>query len=51
MALKVVAAEMADPETIARLRREARIIAHLEHPGIVPVHDVGTLPTGASSTR
>jgi len=46
VALKVVAAEMADPETIARLRREARIIAHLEHPGIVPVHDVGTLPDG-----
>ena len=46
VAVKVVAAEMADPETIARLRREARIIAHLEHPGIVPVHDVGTLPDG-----
>jgi serine/threonine protein kinase len=46
VALKVVAAEMADPETIVRLRREARIIAHLEHPGIVPVHDVGALPDG-----
>ncbi len=46
VAVKVVAAEMADAETIARLRREARIIAHLEHPGIVPVHDVGTLPDG-----
>jgi eukaryotic-like serine/threonine-protein kinase len=46
VAVKVVAAEMADPETVARLRREARIIAHLEHPGIVPVHDVGTLPDG-----
>ena len=46
VALKVVAAEMADYETIARLRREARIIAHLEHPGIVPVHDVGALPDG-----
>jgi serine/threonine protein kinase len=28
------------------LRREARILASLEHPGIVPVHDVGTLPDG-----
>jgi serine/threonine protein kinase len=27
-------------------RVEARIIAALEHPGIVPVHDAGTLPDG-----
>jgi serine/threonine protein kinase len=46
VALKVIAAEMAEPETAARLRREALIIARLEHPGIVPVHDVGTLPDG-----
>ena len=26
--------------------REARIIAKLEHPGIVPVHDAGSLPDG-----
>ena len=29
-----------------RILREARILASLEHPGIVPVHDVGTLPDG-----
>ena len=27
-----------------RMRREAAIVARLEHPGIVPIHDVGVLP-------
>jgi serine/threonine protein kinase len=40
VALKVCAA--ASPDT----RPEARVLARLEHPGIVPVHDVGTLPDG-----
>jgi serine/threonine protein kinase len=46
VAVKVIAPETADPEVAERLLREARIIARLEHPGIVPVHDVGTLPDG-----
>jgi len=29
-----------------RLRREARTLAALEHPGIVPIHDVGVLGDG-----
>jgi serine/threonine protein kinase len=46
VAVKVIAPEHADPDVASRLLREARIIARLEHPGIVPVHDVGTLPDG-----
>jgi serine/threonine protein kinase len=30
----------------ARLRTEARVLARLEHPGIVPIHDVGRLADG-----
>ncbi|HKC60265.1 MAG TPA: serine/threonine-protein kinase [Myxococcales bacterium] len=44
VALKVL--DLEDPETEARLRREAEVLARLEHPGIVPVHDVGRLGDG-----
>jgi serine/threonine protein kinase len=33
-------------DLLARLTREAQVIARLEHPGIVPVHDYGTLADG-----
>ncbi len=46
VALKVLRAEGAGDHSARRLRREARILARLEHPGIVPVHDVGVLPDG-----
>jgi len=46
VALKVLGIEDSSGELGARLLREAKIIAQLEHPGIVPVHDVGTLPDG-----
>jgi len=46
VALKILDAAGASEELTARLIREARILAQLEHPGIVPVHDVGTLPDG-----
>jgi serine/threonine protein kinase len=44
VALKVLDGD--DPSRRERLEREARILARLEHPGIVPVHDVGELPDG-----
>lgn len=46
VALKVASAPEAGGDAAVRLLREARIIARLEHPGIVPVHDVGVLPDG-----
>jgi serine/threonine-protein kinase len=46
VALKVLDVADAPGELAARLLREARILARLEHPGIVPVHDAGTLPDG-----
>ncbi len=46
VALKVLAAESSSTDLAARLMREAEILARLEHPGIVPVHDAGTLPDG-----
>ncbi|PYY02855.1 MAG: hypothetical protein DMG64_10110 [Acidobacteria bacterium] len=45
VALKVLDAEDL-PQLESRLLREAHILATLEHPGIVPVHDAGRLPDG-----
>lgn len=46
VALKVLDFPGADGDLANRLIREARVLAALEHPGIVPVHDVGTLADG-----
>ena len=46
VALKVVTGE-ADASALAdRLTREARVLARLEHPGIVAIYDVGVLADG-----
>jgi eukaryotic-like serine/threonine-protein kinase len=46
VALKVLDTPNLNGELAGRLMREARVLARLEHPGIVPVHDVGTLVDG-----
>jgi predicted Ser/Thr protein kinase len=44
VAIKVLNA--AAPGLAERLRQEARILGRLEHPGILPIHDIGTLADG-----
>jgi serine/threonine protein kinase len=46
VAVKVSNAPAPSSDLETRLRREARVLAQLEHPGIVPVHDAGTLEDG-----
>jgi serine/threonine protein kinase len=46
VALKVLDLVTPADDVGARLLQEARILAGLEHPGIVPVHDAGTLADG-----
>ena len=45
VAIKVVNA-VASPASEERLAAESRVVARLEHPGIVPVHDAGRLLDG-----
>jgi serine/threonine protein kinase len=50
VALKVLRPEVAqDAAVIAAFLREARLTAMLEHPGIVPLHDVGAGPDGTAT--
>lgn len=46
VAIKVLNTSEMNPQMVERMQQEAGIIARLEHPGIVPVHDVGSLPDG-----
>jgi serine/threonine protein kinase len=46
VALKVLDCIVSADDLAPRLVQEARVLANLEHPGIVPVHDAGTLADG-----
>jgi len=46
VALKVLRLPDTATDVSQRLLKEAHILADLEHPGIVPVHDIGELPDG-----
>jgi serine/threonine protein kinase len=46
VAVKVLNTPDVTEDLRQRMIREAQILARLEHPGIVPVHDAGTLPDG-----
>src|SRR5207248_3004238 len=47
VAVKVLKAGLAaSPAAAERFTEEARVTAQLQHPGVPPVHDVGTLPDG-----
>lgn len=43
VALKIVHRQFSeDEEIIARCRREAEVVNHIGHPGVVPIHEVGS---------
>jgi serine/threonine-protein kinase len=48
VALKRIKPSAASPAALQRFVREARVQGQLEHPAIVPVHDLATTPEGAA---
>jgi serine/threonine protein kinase len=46
VAVKVLHLDDRSAELAARMKMEAKTLAHLEHPNIVPVYDAGVLPDG-----
>jgi serine/threonine-protein kinase len=47
MAMKIVGAQVAHkPSSLARFKEEAQATSQLQHPGIVPIHELGKLADG-----
>ncbi|HEX7138153.1 MAG TPA: serine/threonine-protein kinase [Vicinamibacterales bacterium] len=46
VAIKVLSPTASNAESLERMRQETRILARLEHPGVVPIYDVGQLEDG-----
>jgi len=46
VACKVLSYSTSDPEEVSRFIHEAQVTAQLEHPGVVPIHDLGELRDG-----
>jgi serine/threonine protein kinase len=46
VAVKLLRSQLRDDDTLGRFFREARVQGVLEHPAVVPVHDLGLDPTG-----
>src|SRR3990172_4991819 len=41
VAIKVITPDVLSPEAVERFKREARVVAQMDHPAIVSVHDIG----------
>lgn len=49
VAIKIVRPDLlGDADALRRFRREAQIVASLQHPSVVAVYDYGSLPTGGA---
>jgi len=46
IAIKILAKELCQDSWTQRFRDEARTMSRIDHPGVVPVHDLGSMPDG-----
>ena len=46
VAMKILAPELSTPEWTERFKAEARTMSRIDHPGVVPIHDLGHFPDG-----